>query len=363
MFNFPGALYLSASLAYMPRLDGLRALAVIGVLIEHFAPPSSALRALSPGGAGVTLFFVLSGYLITRILMNYRNAEIGAAAAHFYWRRFLRLSPPFYLAIAVGALANVPQMRDSWWVHALYLTNFQLGITGEWSGGADHFWSLCTEEQFYLLWFFIVVAFPAEFLTPAILVSLGVTLLFRTFVYVYNLPPLTTVLLPGNLASLAIGALLAEARTAPRLRWFADLTLSRRWLIATAAGFIAISLSLPFAKLPNALFYPFVVSAFGVCLVSAASADRKDALLDWLKWSPLRHIGKISYGIFVYHLFLPPILKHVPYLEWIARGSWKSFIVLVLASVAISHLSWVLYEGAFLRLKERVPLRSKAIVA
>ena len=181
----PGTSRMKNSLPYMPRLDGLRALAVFGVLIEHWIP-NEIIRSLSTGGAGVTLFFVLSGYLITRILMDYRHLPVGVAACHFYWRRFLEVSPPFYAAIFIGVVLNVLLMREYWWVNALYLTNFQIGVPGNWTGGADHFWSLCTEEQFYLLWFFVVVALPKKLLTPAIVFSLAITLLFRA-VYIFIL--------------------------------------------------------------------------------------------------------------------------------------------------------------------------------
>jgi peptidoglycan/LPS O-acetylase OafA/YrhL len=345
------------SLPYMPRLDGLRAVAVIGVLIEHWIP-NTAIHALSPGGAGVTLFFVLSGYLITRILMGYCDWPVGVAAGQFYWRRLLRLSPPFYAAIIVGVAFNVLRMRENWWVNALYLTNFQQGLSGEWTNGADHFWSLCVEEQFYLIWFFVVVALPKRLLTPAILVSLAITLLFRASVYFLRLPPLTTVLLPGNLASLAIGALLAQARVTPRLSWLSNLTLKRAPLLATAAAFLALSISLKYVWISNALFYPFVVSAFAICLVSVASSQKSDPWFKWLEWAPLVHIGKISYGIFVYHLFVPAIAKKIPALAWVDAPSWSAFAILVVATLVISQLSWVCLERPILRWKDRPPFRA-----
>ena len=347
------------SLPYMPRLDGLRAVAVFGVLVEHWIP-NFAIRSVSPGGAGVTLFFVLSGYLITRILMDYRDWDISVAAGHFYWRRLLRLSPPFYAAILVGVVLNVLLMRNYWWVNALYLTNFQIGVSGHWTGGADHFWSLCTEEQFYLLWFFVVVALPKKLLTPAILISLAITLLFRASVYFFHLPPLATVLLPGNLASLAMGALLAQARVAANLLWLSQLTLKRGPLIVTAIGFLAISISLHYVRFPSELFYPFVVSAFSMCLVSVASSDKGDPWFNWLGWAPLVHIGKISYGIFVYHLFLPAIAEKIPMLEWIAQPSWSAFAILIAATIAISQLSWIYFERPILRFKDRIPFKLAA---
>lgn len=354
--------------ARMPRLDGLRAIAVFAVLVEHFAP-NRILRGLSPGPFGVTLFFVLSGFLITRILIGYRSESIGRAAFSFYWRRFLRLSPPFYLVIMVSFVANVMMMRETWWIHAFYLTNFQLGLSGQWTGGADHFWSLAVEEQFYLLWFVVVVAMPKHYLLPAIWLSVATTLAFRTAVLAAGLPELSAVLLPGNIACLAIGALLAQARspqdhlslseTTEELRWFDNLTLDRRALIAT--GFLACAISAApfFTAVPTGIFYPFIVSAFAVCLIAAASMSRKDIWLDWLAWAPLRYLGQISYGIYVYHPFIRPLALKIPGMAWIEQPTWPTFFFLVTVSVAVSHLSWKFIESPILRLKDYTPKTTK----
>lgn len=351
---------IASSLVYMPRLDGLRAIAVAGVLIEHWIPVSR-IRELSTGGAGVTLFFVLSGYLITRILMGYREQSVATAAGHFYWRRFLRLSPPFYAAIAAGLVFNVLLMREYWLINALYLTNFQMGLTGQWTGGADHFWSLCVEEQFYLIWFFVVVALPARYLTRAIVISLAITLAFRAAVYFLRLPPLTTVLLPGNLGSLVIGALLAQSRVTPNLQWLSRAALKRGPLIVTALAVVALSLSLRYFRLPSALFYPFIVSAFAACLVAVASSEQKDRWFGWLEWPPLVHIGRISYGIFVYHLFIPRIVAKIPSMEWMADLSWRSFACALVITFAISQISWIYFEKPILRFKDRLPFGRKEL--
>src|SRR6266436_9372488 len=135
-----------SKLTYLPRLDGIRGLAISAVLVEHFIS-NRVIGGFSPGGFGVLTFFVLSGYLITRILMQYsdRGTKVGAAAAHFYWRRFLRLSPPYYLAIAVAGIFGLAGIRSTWWVHALYLSNVKFALQGTF-GGASHFWSLSVEE-------------------------------------------------------------------------------------------------------------------------------------------------------------------------------------------------------------------------
>lgn len=345
-----------SSLTYMPRLDGLRAVAVLAVLVEHFAP-SYILRAVSPGGAGVTLFFVLSGYLITRILLQYgdRNIPVASAALHFYWRRFLRLSPPYYLSIAASAAVGLSQMRENWWIHSFYLTNFQIGLAGSWGGGADHFWSLSTEEQFYVLWFFVVVALPRRHLLSAILISFVVTLIFRSSVYIFDMSPLTTVLLPGNLVSLAMGALLAHAEATSQLACVRRAALERKWLVVAGIAFAAVSISLPFVSFPRAVLYPFSGSLFFACLVLSAANNQPDKYLDWLAWAPLRHLGKISYGIFIYHMFLPQILRHLPVIgPTIEHGGWFGFLLLCIISIVVAQASWTLMERPILRHKDRV---------
>src|SRR5579875_1403899 len=187
-------------LTYLPRLDGLRAIAIGGVLLEHFCPVSRIV-ALSPGGAGVTLFFVLSGYLITRILLQYRLrcVDVKTAAIDFYIRRLLRLSPPYYLAVTVSACVGIAGLRTKWWIPAFYLTNFHIALQGVWPGNADHFWSLAVEEQFYVLWFVVVVALPARFFMPAVGFAMIATFVFRLGVWSLALSPLTTVLLLGHM--------------------------------------------------------------------------------------------------------------------------------------------------------------------
>ena len=349
--------YTTTSLEYMPRLDGLRGIAVIGVLVEHFAP--SQIVQFSPGGAGVTLFFVLSGYLITRIILNYRDTlPTSIAAAHFYWRRFLRLSPPYYTAIIAAGAIGLLHVQDTWLIHAAYLTNFLIASSGKWPGGADHFWSLCTEEQFYLLWFFVVMLIPKRYMLSAIIASFVVTLAFRTFVYVFHLPALVTVMLPGNLASLAMGALLAHSLTPDGLGFIRRVALDRRWLIATGALFTAGSISIPFVRLPAAIFYPFFCSLFFACIVLSSAEKRPDVWLDWLNYKPLRYCGKISYGIFVYHLFLPDLMKRSELLSKLLNLGWFTFTVLCAASIGIAHVSWVFMERPLLRLRDRLTLPS-----
>lgn len=348
-----------SSLAFMPRLDGLRAIAILGVLFEHFSP-LAAIRAISPGGAGVSLFFVVSGYLITRILMQYQDREIPkvAAALHFYARRLLRLSPPYYLAIAASFMLGIDQMRESWWIHALYLSNVQLALAGHWLGGADHFWSLATEEQFYILWFVGVVALPRRFLPRLVLLAFVITFAFRSAVYFLRLDPVTTVLLPGNIATLAMGALIAYLGSSDRLVRFDRLFLDRRLLLLSGAAFTLLSFSLHLAYAPNAFLYPFLAAAFFACVVRIAVEPRGNRWFDWLSWAPLRHIGKISYGIYVYHIFVHSLLiSLIPSAGIIIdRKGWSAFLILAASSILVAEISWYAMEKPILKLKPALPI-------
>ncbi len=142
----------------MSQLDGLRALAALTVIVHHAVPHSAVTRVLNPGAAAVWLFFALSGFLITGILVrNRRAAEQSAAnrlgvARSFYTRRFLRIMPLYYMVIAASIAANLPGARRYFAWDLLYGTNVLRSFVPGVQVSQHHFWSLCVEEQFYLVW-------------------------------------------------------------------------------------------------------------------------------------------------------------------------------------------------------------------
>lgn len=348
---------------YVASLDGLRGVAILAVLVEHFIPVG-AIVSLSPGGAGVTLFFVLSGYLITRILLAYDRNQVSvkAAATHFYWRRFLRLSPPYYAAIGIALALGLAAMRRDWWIHSLYLTNVRIGLSGQWSGSATHFWSLATEEQFYLVWFVVVVMLPRRYLPSAIWGSFAITAAFRAGAFALGYPPLVTVLLPGNLVSLAMGALLAYSECWSAVPWVDRIVSSRIALLLLACAFAATSLSLPFIDWPRALLYPFIGAALFACVVRMCADETRNLFVRAMEWPRLVQIGKISYGIFVYHIFVAYILDGQLPSSWReSAGGWLRFAVLVLISLSLAQASWILLERRILARKDVVRIDAAGI--
>ncbi len=146
----------------MPQLDALRALAVLAVMYQHFALRQQWLNYIPLARVGVQLFFVLSGFLITLILLKARERAQRDKSRlfeirQFYARRFLRIFPLYYGIVIAGAIVATPGFREALFWHLSYLTNVYNAITGQWAGVTAHFWTLSVEEQSYVLWLWIVV--------------------------------------------------------------------------------------------------------------------------------------------------------------------------------------------------------------
>lgn len=337
------------SIPYHARLDGLRALAVLGVFAEHFTY-SEVIRGWGPGMIGVRTFFVLSGFLITSILLAQRGSASGATLARrFYLRRFLRLSPPFYIAIALAALLGISGMRADWWVHGLYLSNFQIALREQWSG-AGHFWTLAVEEQFYLLWFPAVVLAPRRWLLPVILGCLLLAVGFRLMI-VFGASTFIDVLLPSQLDSLGAGALIAVISQNRALGWADRAFLDRRFLIILLGSVVILSAPYDLVGLDMPMFLdwvllPSLVSLGAAALIRQCVAAEGDSL-GWLTHPALVHLGKISYGLYVYHYFVPPALyEHVPAILYLTEGPLKLVrsLIWILISYVLAELSWRLIE-------------------
>ena len=345
-----------SNIGYMPRLDGLRALAIGAVLVDHFVH-AAAIHSWRPGDGGVRLFFVLSGFLITGILLQERDrpAHAGDAAVRFFGRRVLRLSPALWLAIAATLALGLADMRRDWWKHGLYLTNFMVAERHDWSGAA-HFWTLSVEEQFYLGWFFVVVLAPRRWLLPAIMACIVIGPAYRAMMAHRDADwPIT--LLPGQVDCLALGALLAWARSSDHAGRMVNRLGSPVLLAGAIAAAVLLCAPLGWPYPVSRAVQPLAIGVASVFAIASAAQPFAPGRGGPLDWPAVRHLGRISYGLYVYHYFIPQALDRalpgaanppgvVPKLGTAA--------ILTVATLAVAEASWWFIEKPILGLKRRL---------
>lgn len=369
----------------MPQLDGLRALAVALVLVQHYLGEWPAVRRAGPGGLGVGLFFVLSGFLITRILLDLRGhiaagaQTLGGGLRAFYARRFLRIWPLYYLVLLAAAALDVPPVRRSFAWHAAYLSNLYFARRGEWDGPVTPFWSLAVEEQFYLLWPLVILCVPPRWLVRAIAALLVLSPLMR-FVYlrVLEVGPFAVGMLPfGCTDQLVWGALLGCCWNDPTAL---DGVRRRVRAVGLALGAPAVVLvpwlgPAPAGSVAETLVMVFHLTAGGVCffaVIDAAARGLAGPLGALLEARVPRYLGRISYGLYVQHTFVRTLafgLGALPGLAAVGRwlrsiepsaGLW--FPVAVATVVATASASWYAFERPINELKRLfpyVPARSR----
>lgn len=364
---------------FYPALDGLRALAITAVLISHFFPERSAIqKSFHWGRFGVLLFFVLSGFLITGLLLRGRDAVArgettrGAVFRSFVARRALRIAPIYYLVVLLGWAVGYPPIADRVWWHLTYTGNIAMTYFDHRMAQAIHLWSLCVEEQFYLLWPLAVLFFPAKRLAT---VAFGLVVFSFTYEAVGALHgrtfEQTHLVLQGCMDALGLGALLAicahrEARGA------------RGGLSAERLSFLAAAIGAPLFFFAQGYRYQVGLTATddlayripgdiglglaSLTLVYLATTRGPSLIRRALELPPVRYVGRISYGIYLYHLFLIPIGRDFARrfdLAELNRGS-RMFFLYSATSLLLAALSWWLIEKPINAQKKRFPYPPKA---
>jgi peptidoglycan/LPS O-acetylase OafA/YrhL len=344
----------------LTQLDGVRAIAIGAVMIEHFG--GRGLNSLIPvgaGSAGVALFFVLSGFLITSILLNdfdHSTESRGRIWYNFYMRRALRLIPAYYAWLLVLVLMDVQPIADSWPWHAAYLTNVWIAL-----GNPENvFWSLAVEEQFYLFWPFVIVFVPRRVLPHAIiLTTIGGSLLFKFAAARAGIDSNTIqTLLLSNMTELGIGALFAtvcyRGGKPYQFDWYTPAV--HRVFSGAALGSVAIAVGawMLWGTGGAYRYYlnDFVCAIAFIWLIVNASIGF-GGLFGWFLEHPaVQYVGRISYGLYLTHNFMPDILE-----RWVVLPKWQAGPIVLAMTFGVCTLSWYLLEQPVLRLKSRFEAR------
>jgi peptidoglycan/LPS O-acetylase OafA/YrhL len=347
---------------HVREFDGLRALSVLAVMATHWGPLFFNVT-LPVGGMGVLMFFTISGFLITDILLSSRSrVEAGGSALAewrtFYARRTLRIFPAYYLALFVAFMLGVPTVVDPIWWHLSYTSNIYFAGRGAFTPVVGHLWSLSVEEQFYVIWPFLILLTPRKWLLPTIIAAICVAPAWRAAMSLDGAGPARlSGQTPACLDALGGGALLAWLQRRRELGLWTILTLG---LAGTILLGVALWARLAYGELQMICALSFGL-AMSMCAVSALAA-----ILRWrghwalapLRWGPVAYLGTISYGLYLYHPFVAEAVAHVlPSLE---KHSPAYVAANFAATLAVAAASWKLFEAPINRLKGFFPYRSGA---
>jgi peptidoglycan/LPS O-acetylase OafA/YrhL len=359
---------------HIPSLDGIRGVAILLVLAHHLSMSvqthHGALGALwrlcEYGWIGVTLFFVLSGFLITRILIASRGSE--GYFRSFYIRRALRIFPLYYLTLIAGllllpALTGAPHPTGTawYWFYGSNLPTTFPSLRGPSAVAVNfaHFWSLAVEEQFYLVWPTIVMALSMRSLERVTVLAIPIAIASRAILsWATARSPGADFFTLSQVDALGIGAFLAVREARGTLESMRTLV---RWAWVTAGVGIVISLSWR-SWHGGEQDLLFKRSAFAVAAGAAIHATilSRSWLARAMSAAWLRSFGRYSYAIYVLH-FLPGETMRYTGASWVGRFVHPqplADVVWVFGGVALAYAagwcSWRVLERHFARLKERL---------
>lgn len=341
---------------YIQSLDGVRAFAVLAVVVAHSEWPYPR-----SGGVAVDVFFVLSGFLITSLIVNDLRRKCFSFGA-FYVRRMLRLVPCLVVTcIAVAALQLWRDGAIAWRPIAMamtYTVNWATAVFHIDCEPLSHCWSLANEEQYYLLWPMCVVALErwSKHDLHNALFLFAVALLCAAYRFMM-VGPYDAVRINFALDTRLDGLMMGSS-----LAYFYRFVVDRQGLSVQLSRLLGYVLA-PTASL-ILLWIMFrwhwteaLMGQIGFLLVSVSAAvfiadlvfGRHSIFRQLLSVAPLTYVGKISYGIYLLHLLVFDIVDIVLPNDWLPR----KIIIKVVGSVLIASVSFHLLESPFLRLKRR----------
>lgn len=294
---------------YLVQLDGLRFIAVTLVMIDHWLGETNIMPI---GYFGVNMFFVLSGFLITRILITskQRDQELKRGPAHslkaFYIRRSLRIFPIYYITILVLAAINFQAVRMSFWWLVTYTQNIWIVVHKTWLGAIDHLWSLAVEEQYYIFFPFLVLITPRRRLPHLLFGLIALAIGLRIIFYVNRSLWINQfVLTPTCMDAFGMGGILAYLFVFNRDRF--DRLVRNNYLLWGSLLLLLINVFfmeqflLGTRRLTSDVLARFFMSLFSAFMIGRAIVGFGQPMKWLLQNKVTVYLGQISYGLYLFH--------------------------------------------------------------
>lgn len=358
---------------YLPQLDGLRFVAVTLVMLDHWLGEANHLPL---GYFGVNLFFVLSGFLITRILINSKLQDEtlqrgpGHSLKTFFIRRNLRIWPVYYLTIFGLALVNFQAVRMAFWWLVTYTQNIWIVVHQTWLGAIDHLWSLAVEEQYYVFFPFLLLFTPRRLLLPMLAALIVLSVALRLILFVTHAPWMAQfVLMPTCLDAFGLGGVLAWLILFRR-ETFDKLVQSNALLLGSFALYALnvwlMSQLSPARNLATDVTDRLVTSIFCMFLIGRGIVGFGQPVKWLLENRVVNYLGQVSYGLYLFHNLIfnyyhtpetyftlrvwQKVATLLPVLEAMPALRLAYFYGL---TVLVAALSWHLIEKPINGLKDR----------
>ncbi len=324
-------------------LDGLRAISILAVIWHHTAPDWVGATLAHAGAQGVSLFFSISGFLITTLLLREKARHSRIDLKAFYVRRSLRIFPLYYGVLLLYVALVTLLERDSvtgqaFYNNLIYFTTYTSNLFVPLDGRVIFYfaWSVAAEEQFYLIWPTVLILVGS--LKRAAL-ALIVVLLVCTWGEVQGNEFFSAVPLP-----IITGALLALLLHSEKGFNLLQPLLGRRWS-STVIG-LGLTLAVLVPGVPNYVKALFFAAWVGACTIQVNHSARA-----WLVARPMAYIGTISYGMYMLHMLCKNVMVKTLGAIGQAAGGLEVFVLTVLLSTVVARLSFRYFESWFLELK------------
>lgn len=356
---------------YFNQLNGIRFVAVFLVLMDHWLVP---VMPFPTGHLGVVIFFVLSGFLITRILfesaddVRANQASPWQKIIRFVFRRSLRIFPIYYIVLGIGFLWNISNFNDIWVWLISYTPNLYMMWKGTWLGVWDHVWSLAVEEQYYLIFPYFIIFLSQKKYKYIFISMLIIGVTCRLYYFIFSsqewieLKWLVSYVNPlGAIDCFGFGGILAYLYHFKKLK-FSLLVKSYIPMILFLLFFLMVLLasSMSQYRYDNIWFMVFersIAALFAFFFIAMAVAEKKSLWASFLSHRIISYLGKISYGLYLYHNFIYNyyhtkgntlwgyLNEHIPMLHLdFFNFTYTVFTINLIILILVASFSWFFIE-------------------